>query len=266
MKTLYLDAFSGISGDMFLGALIDLGVDVHDLESELSKLHVDGYTLIAERVAKSAIYGTNFDVVLAAGEKDHGFIEPHEHHEHHDGHHHHAHGRHLADILALIEASELSATVKQHATAIFQDIGRAEAKVHNVPLRDVHFHEVGAVDSIVDIVGACIAMERLGVEHVKCSTITDGTGFINVAHGKMPVPVPAVAQMLTEKPIPIAQNTDVHTELLTPTGLGIVKEFVDDFGPLVPGDAVQKIGYGFGKRETGLFNALRVFLLETPVG
>ncbi|MFC6253734.1 nickel pincer cofactor biosynthesis protein LarC [Secundilactobacillus hailunensis] len=258
MKTLYLDAFSGMSGDMFLGALIDLGVDIHDIEAELKKLHVSGYTLTAERIAKSAIYGTNFDVVLDSGEeKDHGFIE-HREQEHH-GHHH---GRHLDDIVKLIENSQLSETVKKHAISIFQDIGRAESKVHNVPLNEVHFHEVGALDSIVDIVGSCIAMELLGVDDVKCSTITDGTGFIDVAHGRMPVPVPAVSQMLTERTIPVKQNVNVHTELLTPTGLGIVKEFVSEFSSLDQNDDIQKIGYGFGKRDTGLFNALRVFILE----
>jgi len=257
MKTLYLDAFSGMSGDMFLGALIDLGIDLHAIETELKKLHVSGYTLTAERIAKSAIYGTNFDVVLDSGEKDHGFIE-HREQEHH-GHHH---GRHLDDIVKLIENSDLSETVKKHAISIFQDIGRAESKVHNVPLNEVHFHEVGALDSIVDIVGSCIAMELLGVDNVKCSTITDGTGFIDVVHGRMPVPVPAVAQMLTERTIPVKQNTQVHTELLTPTGLGIVKEFVSEFSSLDQNDDIQKVGYGFGKRDTGLFNALRVFVLE----
>lgn len=255
MRTLYLDAFSGISGDMFLGALIDVGVDINALENELKKLHVEGFSIVANRIAKSAIYGTNFDVLLDSGEeKDHGYIEHHGH-----GHHH---GRHLDDIVSLIQNSDLTENVKQHSISIFQDIGRAESKVHNVPLNEVHFHEVGALDSIVDIVGSCIAMELLNVDDVKCSTITDGSGFIDVAHGRMPVPVPAVSQMLVERTVPIRQNTDVHTELVTPTGLGIVKEFVSEFSSLDPSDDIQKVGYGFGKRETGLFNALRVFIIE----
>ncbi|QMU07973.1 nickel pincer cofactor biosynthesis protein LarC [Levilactobacillus suantsaii] len=253
MRTLYLDAFSGVSGDMFIGALLDLGVKLSDLEVALKQLHVTGYTLQAERTAKSAIYGTNFDVVLDRGTKDHGFVEgPHNHH-----------GRHLSDIVQLIQSSDLKATVKQHAIAIFQDIGQAESQVHQVPLTNVHFHEVGALDSIVDIVGSCICLDLLHVDQIKCSTIADGSGFINVAHGEMPVPVPAVAQMLTERPIPVQQHPEIHTELLTPTGLGLVKEFVTEFGPLNSQMAVQKVGYGFGKRETGRFNALRAMVVTT---
>ncbi|MGP4117779.1 nickel pincer cofactor biosynthesis protein LarC [Levilactobacillus zymae] len=262
MKTLYLDAFSGVSGDMFIGALLDLGVDIAQLRTELQKLPVHGYTLTADRVAKSAIYGTSFDVVLDHGEKDHGFIE--HYHTHGPGEPPHAHhGRHLHDIVDLITASELSATVKRHVIAIFNDIGAAESRVHNVPLAEVHFHEVGALDSIVDIVGSCICLDLLHVDRVKCSTIADGSGFIEVAHGKLPVPVPAVAQMLSDRAIPVQQHPEVHTELLTPTGLGIVKEFVTEFGPLDAQSAVHKVGYGFGKRETGQFNALRVMLLTT---
>ena len=242
---------------MFIGALLDLGVDIAQLRAELEKLHVTGYTLTARRTAKSAIYGTDFDVVLAQGQKDHGFVEPPA------AHHHHHHGRHLSNIVALIQASDLSATVKQHAIAIFNDIGAAESHVHNVPLADVHFHEVGALDSIVDIVGSCICLDLLHVDRVKCSTIADGSGFIEVAHGKMPVPVPAVAQMLSDRAIPVQQHPEVHTELLTPTGLGLVKEFVTEFGPLDAQLAVQKVGYGFGKRETGQFNALRAMVVTS---
>lgn len=283
MRTLYLDAFSGISGDMFLGAMLDLGLDFDQLKTELAKLHVHGYELTRERLAKSSIYGTSFDVQVAGG-KDHGFVEhTHEHHHHsdedevhqhthdehghdhhdHDGHHHH-HGeaRHLTDILQLIDASDLSDHVKAHATAIFTEIAKAEATVHHMPLADVHFHEVGALDSIVDIVGCCVALELMDIDEVLSSPLTDGSGFINVAHGQMPVPVPAVMQMRVGSRIPIQQRLDIHTELITPTGMGIVKTLVQDFGPL-PEDATPlKIGYGFGKRETGGFNALRAVLFE----
>lgn len=161
MKTLYLDAFSGISGDMFIGALLDLSVDFETFKNELSKLKVKGFALSAEVISKCNIYGTNFDVTLDNGEqKDKGYIE--ERHNHH-------HGRHLNEILDLIQNSDLNDSIKNHAISIFMDIGKAEAKVHNVPIDKVHFHEVGALDSIVDIVGACIAIELLDVDKIICS-------------------------------------------------------------------------------------------------
>lgn len=301
MRTLYLDAFSGISGDMFLGAMLELGVSLDQLKTELAKLHVHGYHLTSERLAKSSIYGTSFDVQVAGG-KDHGFVEaanpahPHaaaDHESHHAhehvhattdqsaahqhalaapahqhvtdsaGHHHH-HGevRHLDDILALIDHSDLTATVKAHASAIFTEIAKAEATVHHMPLKAVHFHEVGALDSIVDIVGCCVALELLHVDEVLASPLTDGSGFINVAHGQMPVPVPAVMQMRVGSQVPIQQRLDIHTELITPTGMGIVKTLVKAFGPLPERATPLKIGYGFGKRDTGGFNALRAVLFE----
>lgn len=282
MRTLYLDAFSGISGDMFLGAMLDLGLDFEQLKAELEKLHVKGYSLTRERLAKSSIYGTSFDVQVAGG-KDHGFVEhhhatnhhhaddaadhathaDHDHHDHQDGHHHH-HGaaRHLSDILDLIHASDLSDNVKTHAEAIFTEIARAEATVHHMPLADVHFHEVGALDSIVDIVGCCVALELMDIDEVQASPLTDGSGFINVAHGQMPVPVPAVMQMRVGSRVPIQQRLDIHTELITPTGMGIVKTMVKDFGPLPENATPLKVGYGFGQRDTGGFNALRAVLFE----
>lgn len=284
MQTLYLDAFSGISGDMFLGAMLDLGLDFDQLKAELQKLHVHGYELTRERLAKSSIYGTSFDVQVAGG-KDHGFVEHHhhdhdhaepEHHhdhtataqEHHHDHgaqpHHHHHGevRHLTDIIALIDASDLNDHVKAHAKAIFTEIAKAEATVHHLPLSDVHFHEVGALDSIVDIVGCCVALDLMKIDEVMASPLTDGSGFINVAHGQMPVPVPAVMQMRVGSAIPIQQRLDIHTELITPTGMGIVKTLVHEFGPLPENATATKIGYGFGQRDTGGFNALRAILFE----
>ena len=253
MRTLYLDAFSGISGDMFIGALLDLGVDFEQLQQELAKLGVNGYTLSQKREAKSSIYGTNFDVILPH-EKDHGFVEDH--------HQHHHHGHHLQEILDLIAQSDLSEKVKANASAVFNEIAAAEAVVHHLPLSEVHFHEVGALDSIVDIVGCCIALEMLQVDTVKCSALADGSGFIQVAHGQMPVPVPAVMQMRVGTAIPIKARPEVHTELITPTGMGLVKVLVDDFGPLPETATPLQIGYGFGKRDTGGFNALRAILFE----
>lgn len=255
MTTLYLDAFSGISGDMFLGMLLDLGLDFEQLKTELAKLNVTGYELTQKRTAQSSIYGTQFDVIVPTG-KDHGFVE--HHHEH--GQHHH--GRHLQEIVTLIQNSALSDQVKNRAIAIFTEIAKAEAAVHQMPLSEVHFHEVGALDSIVDIVGCCVALELMGIDTLLASPLTEGSGFINVAHGQMPVPVPAVMQMRVGTQIPIKQRLDIETELITPTGMGIVKTLVQHFGPMPENMTPVKVGYGFGSRDTGGFNALRGILVE----
>ncbi|KRM23873.1 LarC family nickel insertion protein [Latilactobacillus graminis] len=273
MRTLYLDAFSGISGDMFIGALLDLGIDFKQFKTELAKLNVPGYHLHAERIAKSSIYGTDFDVHLPdAVHKDAGFIEaiPAQHHEHshiHEADHGHSHShsdevRHLKEVEAIIDHSDLSDYVKTNAKRVFTEIAQSEAVVHNLPLSDVHFHEVGALDSIVDIVGAFVALELLGVDQVYSSELTDGSGFIKVAHGLMPVPVPAVMQMRVGSSIPIKQNRNLNTELITPTGMGIVKTIVDQFCPIPNDQTIMQVGYGFGNRETPQLNALRVMLCE----
>ena len=258
MKYLYLDTFSGLSGNMFIGSMLDLGLSLDDLQRELKKIKLDGYHLTFEKKAQSAIYGTFFDVELDndMGTKDHGFDE------HSLKGHHYGHVRHLSEIIELIQSSELSENVKKHAINIFNDIGRAEAKAHNLSMSEVHFHEIGATDSLIDIIGSCVALDLMGIDSVVSSPISDGHGFVNVAHGQMPVPVPAVANMLANSNVPIRQRVDVNTELLTPTGLGIAKEFVKEYRPINPQDKIEKVGYGFGSRETGSFNALRVYLCE----
>lgn len=290
MKNLYLEPFSGLSGDMLNGLLLDLGGDLALMEQELNKLSVKGFHLHAKRIAKSSIYGTDFDVHLTAGsaEKDHGikgdFADSHaEHHEHpaemtHEEHHHHhaaelhehqhahghphshGHARNLQDILQLIEQSDLSQTVKQHSTNVFTDIAKAEAAVHQMPLDQIHFHEVGALDSIVDVIGFFILWEQLDLQHVYATPVTEGSGTITVAHGVMPVPVPAVMQLRKNSQIPIQQDFEIKTELVTPTGLAIFKELTPRFTK--PLGTIEKVGYGFGKRETGKFNALRGSLLS----
>lgn len=264
MKTLYLDAFSGISGDMFVGALLDLGVDFNQFETELAKLNVTGYHLQATRIAKSSIYGTDFDVQLTAVQKDTGFVEHHHDHPHttHEHDHHHQNARHLSEILTLIDNSDLSDYVKKNAKQVFTEIAQAEAVVHQVTVAEIHFHEVGALDSIVDIVGAFVALELLGVDQVYSSELTDGSGFIHVAHGMMPVPVPAVMQMRVNSQVPIKQNPEIQTELITPTGMGIIKTIVNQFTAIPADQTILKVGYGFGKRETKQLNALRVLLCE----
>jgi len=281
MRTLYLDVMSGISGDMFLGALLDLGVDLETVQQELTKLNVNGYSLSAEKTAQSAIFGTSFRVQLDHGSIDTGFTEhthAHHHadHDHHRDptpyvsaahehlqHHHHGGARHYTEIVDLIQGATLNDNVKRHALAIFKAIAEAEAKVHNVSMAEVHFHEVGAIDSIVDIVGGCIALDLLHVDRVISSPLVDGTGFITVAHGKMPIPVPAVMEMRAGTSIPVHQREDIHTELVTPTGMGIVKTLVTSFEPLPSNLTVEKVGYGFGTRDIGQINALRVMLGTT---
>jgi uncharacterized protein (TIGR00299 family) protein len=284
MKTLYLDIFSGISGDMFIGAMLDLGVDFHALEHELEKLGLDEYHLHQRRDFKSAIEGVTFDVHLAH-EHDHDHHHEHDHHHHHhehehhehdhhdhdhddhDDHHHdeeheHEHGRGFAEIRELIDTSKLSSWVKEKSIAVFRRIAEAEGKIHGVPTEEVHFHEVGAVDSIVDIVGACIAVELLGKPRILASEVVEGRGFVECAHGSFPIPTPATLDILGAAKIAITQCEEPH-ELVTPTGAAILAEFVQEFGPM-RGLVAQKIGFGLGTRNNKTRpNVLRAILGQT---
>ncbi len=253
MATLYLDLFSGISGDMFIGALLDLGIDFQKFQSELAKLNVSGVTTSAQRVAHSHIYGTNFETTLDEPGKDDAPVVNEQ-----KIHHSHIPHRHLGDIKKIINDSDLSSEVKKHSIAVFTDIAEAESKVHNMSLEEVHFHEVGALDSIVDIVGSFVALEMLDVSQVFASVVSDGSGFIHVAHGVMPVPVPAVMQMRVGTNIPFYQLNNIRTELVTPTGIGLLKEIVTSYGQLPQNLEIEKVGYGFGDRKIPQFNALRV--------
>lgn len=285
MKTLYLDIFSGISGDMFIGALIDLGVDAHQFEHELEKLHLDGYHLHVARKEKSGIAGTKFDVHLAH-EHDHGHEHAHgheHHHEHSHSHHHHREGGHdhghshsqghehehehhhhdenrtFGEIKQLISRSALSDWVKSKSIAVFQRIADAEGKIHGQPPEQVHFHEVGAVDSIVDIVGACIALEMLGKPRVLSAPVVEGVGWINCAHGRFPIPAPATLAILGTRGIAITQSEEPH-ELVTPTGAALLAELAESFAPMQ--DLVaEKIAFGLGTRDNKTRpNVLRVIL------
>src|SRR5690349_14351563 len=299
-KTLYLDIFSGISGDMFIGALLDLGVDAHDVEHDLEKLKLEGYHLHVSRAHKAAIEGVKFDVHLAhehshehthSGGVTHSHSDSHEHHhrthehehapddEHHhhheddqDAHHHehshhheeheHSHGRNFSEIKKLISSSSLSDWVKDKATAVFHRIAVAEGKIHGLPPEQVHFHEVGAVDSIVDIVGACIGLELLGKPRVLAGPVVEGTGWIDCAHGRFPIPAPATLEILGARGISISQCEEPN-ELVTPTGAAILAEMVEEFGPmrqLRP----ARVGYGIGTRENRTRpNVLRAVLGES---
>ncbi len=244
MKTLYLDLFSGISGDMFVGALIDLGVEFAALERELTKLGIAGYHAHAERQTKSGLTGIRFAVHLEDG-SDHERSRPHSHAHAHP----HAAGpdRDFAQIRQLLERSALSDWVKRKAVAVFRRLAEAEGKIHGVPPDEVHFHEVGAVDSIVDIVGGCIALERLGPPRVLASAVVEGNGWTRCAHGLLPVPAPATLEILGARGVPVTQ-CDEPNELVTPTGAALLAEFAEDFGPM-PGLVIEKIGYGLGSRD-----------------
>ena len=237
MKMLYLDCFAGISGDMLLGALIDLGVSEDALRRELAKLTLPGYSVTTRPVVKQNIAATKFEC------QD-------------DGHQHHPH-RGFTAIAGLITSSTLPEPVKQRAVNVFRRLGEAEAKIHGVPLEQIHFHEIGAVDSIVDIVGACIALELLGVTTVQASPLPCGSGFVETAHGKFPVPAPATLELLRGVPVVPA---NVLAELVTPTGAALLTEFCCRYGP-IPALVVEKIGYGAGTRDLpGLPNVLRAVL------
>jgi uncharacterized protein (TIGR00299 family) protein len=244
VKILYYDCFAGISGDMNLGAMIDLGVDAEYLKEELRKIEIGSYEIQVKRDQRRGIFGTKVDVVLPSGE---GAPAAHGH-----GH------RSFKDIAGLIKKSNFSDGVKSTSLAIFTKIARAEAKIHGHSIEEVHFHEVGAIDSIVDVVGAAICFEVLKVDKIIASPVQVGGGFVKCAHGMLPVPAPATAEILTGIPI---RSGVVPFETTTPTGAAILAatagRFVDriDFTPL-------KIGYGIGQRDTDVPNVLRVFLGE----
>ncbi|WP_152404174.1 LarC family nickel insertion protein [Paenibacillus cellulositrophicus] len=312
MKTLYLDCFSGISGDMFIGALLDAGGDAQRMQKELQKLNIEEeYTLQWSKVNKNGITATKFDVHLQeAHEKDHdehhhvhehsqadleaqegsgeaqydhdgAHLHSHSHkhdhahsHEHHHdhthhhhshdhshshGHHHHHHHRAYKDIVQMIEAAGFEEPVRDTALRIFKIIGEAEGKIHGVPLDDVHFHEVGAVDSIIDIVGASILIHQMGIEAIHSSPVPVGMGKIRIDHGIYPVPAPATLEILKGVPL---EASDVRFELTTPTGAAIVSVLAQQYGP-IPSIKVTAVGYGAGtKTFADRPNVLRVIVGE----
>lgn len=236
MKIAYLDCFSGISGDMTLGALVDAGLDFKLLQHDLAGLALDEYELYEEKVVKQGITGTKVHVMSLEG---------------------HVH-RHLGDIQDIIQRSSLAAEVKEKSIQVFIRLAEAEAKVHGTTVDQVHFHEVGAVDAIVDIVGAAIGFYRLGIEKVYSSSVHTGTGFVKAAHGVMPVPAPATLELLRGVPV---YARDIRQELVTPTGAAILTSYCQDFGPM-PEFKVERIGYGAGERDLEIPNMLRLTLGE----
>lgn len=257
MKVLYYDCFAGISGDMNLGALIDLGVDPGYLEKELLKLPVQGYELVVKRDMRKGISGTRVEVVL---HDDHEHTAHHHghNHDHHHGHVHHAHNAY-SEIRHMIIHSGLNDHVKALSLAIFLKVAEAEAKIHNKPVNDVHFHEVGAVDSIVDIVGAAICIDFFSPDSILCSTVEVGGGMVQCAHGLYPVPAPATTEILQHMPV---RKGTVDYEATTPTGAAILAACAEKFTDRVE-FTIQKTGYGIGMKDSVIPNVLRVMLGET---
>lgn len=251
-KVLYFDCFSGISGDMTLGALMDLGINPSDVSKELAKLNLEGFSLEAEKKQKYGILGTEANVIITK-HKDQRHRKGEDNHSHH-----HYHGRNFREIREIINKSSINERAKDLAIRIFSTIAEGEGKVHGKSVDEVHFHEVGAIDSIIDIVGTAICMDILDIDKVYCSVLTEGSGFIECEHGTLPVPVPAVVEMLKGSDISIRQG-DVKTELITPTGLGILKGLGAVSVPL-PEMKIISSGLGFGKRDTGKLNGLRVIM------
>ena len=270
-RILHLDGEAGISGDMFVGALLDLGVDLEGVRQDVTTLNLEGFQIRASRVTRQGLRGTKFDVIDSDTGRNvdelphhHGNEEASQqqhrrrHHEHHHEHHHHEH-RTLGEIRAIIMGSNLNPEVAADAVAIFRILGSAEALVHGIGIEEVHFHEVGALDAVVDIVAAASALKRLGVDEVTCSPLHVGSGTVRCAHGLLPVPAPATLEIL--KGIPI-YGSDIRGELVTPTGAAILKHFCSRFGHLPP-LVVEAVGYGAGTREREIPNLLRATVWMT---
>lgn len=251
MTILYYDCFAGISGDMHLGALLDLGVDEKLLRDELAKLPLEGYELVIKKDMRKGISGTRVDV-LADSVKD-------QHHKHHHEQEHHAAHRTFGEIKHMIGSSRLRDDIRQLSIKIFEKVAVAEARIHNKAVDDIHFHEVGAVDSIVDIVGAAICIRALAPDKILASTVELGSGSVVCAHGTYPVPAPATAEILTG--IPVRKGT-VEFEATTPTGAAILAGCVDQFTDAFALKIVRT-GYGIGHKDGELPNVLRVHWCET---
>lgn len=242
MRIAYFDAFSGISGDMTIGAFIDAGLNLEEFKDELQKLNLKNYEIGVSKITRHGISATKFDVVVKEPEYKH---------------------RHLSDIFEIIDKSSLSEFVKQTSKKIFTTLAQAEAKIHNTTIDEVHFHEVGAIDSIIDIVGTAICVEKLGIEKIFVSKVPLGSGgFVQTQHGKMPIPSPATVEMLKNVPVVL---TDVQFELTTPTGAAIIATLAE-FGLEKETIKINSVGYGAGEFEIpNQPNLLRVIIGEAPL-
>ena len=288
---LYLECYSGISGDMTVAALLDLGADQQVLMEGLESLNLPGYQLKIGRVKKNGIDACDFDVILDEPENHHDHDHEHEHHhehhhdhehehhhdhdhehhhdhdhEHHhdhehEHHHHHDHvHRNIGDIFAIIDQSKISDRAKQTAKDIFRIIAAAESKAHGIAEDQVHFHEVGAVDSIVDIVSAAICLDNLDITEAVVSDLYEGCGYVHCQHGLMPVPVPAVVNIAADNSLRL-RLTQTRGEMITPTGAAIAA-YLSKGGKLPESFVIEKIGLGAGKKDFATANILRAFLIR----
>ena len=275
MANYHLDCSSGIAGDMFLGACLDLGMPVEVLSDVVARLGLSGVSVEVRKASRGGFEGTRFRVLEhgrplegpdpeEAGQHEHHHHEHGHHHDHghhhgqehghHHGHHHHGQTRGLAEIRAMIQGSALSGAVKERALRLFQRLGEAEAKAHGMPIERVHFHEVGAIDSIVDLVGAAAAIEFLAPERLTCGPVNLGSGRVRMAHGEVSIPAPATAELLRGVPV----FGGPGGELTTPTGAVLLAELVDEFVEL-PAMVLEGVGYGLGKKDLPTHpNALRL--------
>jgi len=235
MAIAYVDAFSGASGDMLLGALLDAGLALEELQEALGRLGLTGYRLSAERQTRHGITGTQFHVSDESGDRP---------------------ARHLSAIADIIQQAGLEPSVAERSLAVFRAIARAEAEVHGTSVDEVHFHEIGAVDSLVDIVGFCWGLHRLGIERLYCSPLPLGSGTVQTEHGLLPVPVPATLELLAAAGAPIVP-TDALGELVTPTGAGLLATCATFARPPM---TIERVGYGFGSKEFPWANMLRLWV------
>jgi hypothetical protein len=235
MRIAYFDCFSGASGDMILGSMIDAGLNPRLLREELNKVHIPSVKLKIRKVMRGGIAGTQV-LVTGKGEK-----KPH---------------RNLKEMVRIIDRSDLDAEIKEKSRAIFKKIASVEAKIHQEPVEEIHFHEIGGLDSVVDIVGAIWGLREMGIEKVYVSQVNVGTGFVRSAHGMLPVPAPASLSLMKGRPI---YSTGVERELLTPTGAALLTSLGSEFGPMPPLKA-EKIGYGAGRDDLPHPNLLRLII------
>ena len=240
MKIAYFDCFSGVSGDMILGALIDAGLDIRELESELGMLKISGYKIKTEQTARKGISGTKFSVDIIKQNAR----------------------RRLKDIVEIADQSDLDDDIKDLSKKTFKELATVEAKLHGKSIEEIHFHEVGGLDSIIDVIGSFIGIKKLGIEATYSSKVHVGTGFLECRHGVLPVPAPATLELL--KGIPI-YSKGIEAELATPTGVCILKTLSKGFG-IMPKMKVEKVGYGAGSRDLEIPNLLRVYVGESDEG
>ncbi|MEW6349430.1 MAG: nickel pincer cofactor biosynthesis protein LarC [Thermodesulfobacteriota bacterium] len=241
MKVAYFDCFAGASGDMILGALMDAGLDLEVLKGEIAKLGLTHYDIQLKEVTKRGIRGSQAQVTV-------------------DEDHHHHHHRHLHHIQEIIQSSDLCETAKELSLKVFTRLAEAEARVHGTTIEHIHFHEVGAMDAIIDVVGAAVGLTAMGIERIYCSPLHVGAGTVQCAHGTLPVPAPATAELIKGRPV---YSTGVQGELLTPTGAAILTTLAAEFGPM-PAFTIERIGYGAGVSDPSIANVLRVLVGEQP--